>query len=274
MVIAIIAILAAILFPVFAQAKEAAHATTCLSNTKQIALGQLLYSGDNDDTIIPWLNCPTQAGYPGSCTTAVQAVPTFWTFLMQPYLKSYRMLFCPSFSEANVAASMDSASCDGDGTRGSGNKPNQLVPALKTAPDYGGGPGYLSHYGIALAEKGGDGTHIEPFFDFPGSGWFSNQDQSGLNTDGPLSYSARTLTSIQRPAETANIGDGVSAFYANLDQVGTLFGCESAFSHKGRTGGNLSFLDGHSKFIVGNPELALSTNANGAYYMRYFTGNQ
>ena len=49
-VIAIIAILAAILFPVFAQAKAAAKATVCLSQTKQIGLGTLMYAGDYDDT--------------------------------------------------------------------------------------------------------------------------------------------------------------------------------------------------------------------------------
>ncbi len=49
-VIAIIAILAAILFPVFAQAKEAAKKTTCLSNQKQIGTGLMIYMGDNDDT--------------------------------------------------------------------------------------------------------------------------------------------------------------------------------------------------------------------------------
>jgi prepilin-type N-terminal cleavage/methylation domain-containing protein/prepilin-type processing-associated H-X9-DG protein len=48
-VIAIIAILAAILFPVFAQAKEAAKKTQDLSNQKQIALGQVMYMGDADD---------------------------------------------------------------------------------------------------------------------------------------------------------------------------------------------------------------------------------
>ncbi len=48
-VIAIIAILAAILFPVFAQAKTAAKKTADLSNVKQIATGTLLYAGDNDD---------------------------------------------------------------------------------------------------------------------------------------------------------------------------------------------------------------------------------
>ncbi len=48
-VIAIIAILAAILFPVFAQAKQAAKKTADLSNLKNIALGFMLYNGDNDD---------------------------------------------------------------------------------------------------------------------------------------------------------------------------------------------------------------------------------
>ena len=47
--IAIIAILAAILFPVFAQAKEAAKKTTCLSNGKQIGIALMLYLGDYDD---------------------------------------------------------------------------------------------------------------------------------------------------------------------------------------------------------------------------------
>ena len=49
-VIAIIAILAAILFPVFAQAKVAAKKTKNLSNTKQLATSTLIYTNDNDDT--------------------------------------------------------------------------------------------------------------------------------------------------------------------------------------------------------------------------------
>src|SRR5579871_2868599 len=50
-VIAIIAILAAILFPVFAQAKAAAKATVCLSNVKQFNLGSIIYSNDYDDIV-------------------------------------------------------------------------------------------------------------------------------------------------------------------------------------------------------------------------------
>jgi len=60
-VIAIIAILAAILFPVFAQARDKARQSTCLSNCKQIGLAIDMYTQDNDDIL------PTQ--YSESWTT-------------------------------------------------------------------------------------------------------------------------------------------------------------------------------------------------------------
>lgn len=78
-VIAIIAILAAILFPVFAQAKEAAKKTSCLSNIKQINLGLQMYSADVDD-----LNTMSQYGSGGSNTISVVA----WTTLVMPYIKN------------------------------------------------------------------------------------------------------------------------------------------------------------------------------------------
>ena len=53
-VIAIIAILAAILFPVFAQAKVAAKKTSDLSNMKQMATSTYMYYGDYDDTLFPY----------------------------------------------------------------------------------------------------------------------------------------------------------------------------------------------------------------------------
>src|SRR6266511_3956182 len=49
-VIAIIAILAAILFPVFAQAREKARQSTCTSNLKQLGNGLLMYTQDYDET--------------------------------------------------------------------------------------------------------------------------------------------------------------------------------------------------------------------------------
>ena len=52
-VIAIIAILAAILFPVFAQAREKARQTSCLSNMKQLGTATQLYMDDYDETFPP-----------------------------------------------------------------------------------------------------------------------------------------------------------------------------------------------------------------------------
>ena len=58
-VIAIIAILAAILFPVFAQAREKARQTTCVSNLKQIGTAFMMYVQDYDETYPPWTGmCP------------------------------------------------------------------------------------------------------------------------------------------------------------------------------------------------------------------------
>lgn len=91
-VIAIIAILAAILFPVFAQAKEAAKKTSCLSNNKQIATSLHIYAADADDTL-----CQTsweQALTPNPNNPAARQV--HWTYLMQPYIKNYDMFVCPS----------------------------------------------------------------------------------------------------------------------------------------------------------------------------------
>ena len=53
-VIAIIAVLAAILFPVFAQAREQARQTTCLSNLKQLGTGLTMYAQDYDETLPSW----------------------------------------------------------------------------------------------------------------------------------------------------------------------------------------------------------------------------
>ena len=77
-VIAIIAILAAILFPVFAQAKEAAKKTQAISNVKQQGLGVLLYSGDSDD-LLP------QSEY-GNNTPQYPLVQ--WYQMIYPYVKS------------------------------------------------------------------------------------------------------------------------------------------------------------------------------------------
>ncbi len=90
-VIAIIAILAAILFPVFAQAKAAAKKTSCLSNTKQLATSAALYSGDADDYWLPsWMYQFNGAAPEPNDTLA------WWDDLAQPYMKSRNLVICPT----------------------------------------------------------------------------------------------------------------------------------------------------------------------------------
>jgi prepilin-type N-terminal cleavage/methylation domain-containing protein/prepilin-type processing-associated H-X9-DG protein len=81
-VIAIIALLAAILFPVFARARENARRASCLNNLKQIALGLLQYSQDYDERL---------PNYPDDSD------PHPWYHeKLQPYVQSYQIFRCPS----------------------------------------------------------------------------------------------------------------------------------------------------------------------------------
>ncbi len=266
-VIAIIAILAAILFPVFAQAREAARSVACLSNTKQIATAQLMYAQDYDETIVPWRACPTVSRDASAniapCNTALLALPTIWANTLQPYIKNYNLMFCPSWSQDKVGKAMDQADCDGDGSIGSGRA--GYIPPKSSAPDFGAGPGIVSHYGIAFALRGGSGTDADPYYDFPGSGWIS---------DGTYHFQARTLASIAESARTANIGDALTVFVTHVDRIGTALGCEARYMHKGESGGNFCFIDGHSKYIIGNSQRYHDTDASGVVYMRYHTGDR
>ena len=101
-VIAIIAILAAILFPVFAQAKAAAKKTACLSNSKQIGISLYLYLNDSDDTLpmANYANSPTNTPSAFSYLSggAGGFVAPNWADLVQPYAKNYQIFKCPDDS--------------------------------------------------------------------------------------------------------------------------------------------------------------------------------
>ncbi len=95
-VIAIIAILAAILFPVFAQAREKARASACLNNLKQIGMAAMQYVGDWDDTY-PMCRMPYGTQWkPGSDWGALHGSPMNWKRAILPYLKSVDVWQCPS----------------------------------------------------------------------------------------------------------------------------------------------------------------------------------
>lgn len=83
-VIAIIAILAAILFPVFARARENARRTACQSNLKQIGLGMLMYAQDYDEF------------FPiGANANRTDRMGLGWAGQILPYVKSTQLFRCP-----------------------------------------------------------------------------------------------------------------------------------------------------------------------------------
>jgi prepilin-type N-terminal cleavage/methylation domain-containing protein/prepilin-type processing-associated H-X9-DG protein len=97
-VIAIIAILAAILFPVFAQAREKARAISCLSNMKQIGLGLAMYVQDYDETMPSAFICASDVNgsTDNSCATGSGVVS--YEYQLNPYIKNKAIFVCPSDS--------------------------------------------------------------------------------------------------------------------------------------------------------------------------------
>jgi prepilin-type N-terminal cleavage/methylation domain-containing protein/prepilin-type processing-associated H-X9-DG protein len=263
-VIAIIAILAAILFPVFAQAKEAAKKTACLSNTKQIAIAELLYSNDYDDYVIPGnlSNANEDNANPDPIATQLAGS---WVNTLQPYLKNTQLLFCPSFSQSDLETAMDSAQCDGNGTPGSGWNPNVWSGVVELPPLNNA---YLSDYGIARAAafnqcNSGNNGAASPYANYAGSGWFEDSTTS-------YHWQSLTITQVVEPARNANIGDDYTAIRPDDKFVISKFGCEAAGRHGGNVA-NFSFLDGHSKSLKGNPEALTTQDSSGCYYETYFT---
>ena len=107
-VIAIIAILAAILFPVFAQAREAARKTTCVSNEKQIGMAAKMYMQDFDGALyhhhedyvlddgsqVHTLPADVSGCVGGGAGNSNAEKP--WAIFFQPYMKNREAIFCPS----------------------------------------------------------------------------------------------------------------------------------------------------------------------------------
>jgi prepilin-type N-terminal cleavage/methylation domain-containing protein/prepilin-type processing-associated H-X9-DG protein len=87
-VVAILAVLIALLFPAFAQARESAQRTTCASNLRQIGMGAALYTLDWDEMLPP----------------ALQPAPRLsWAGLIQPYVKNWAVFRCPNMVDATFA---------------------------------------------------------------------------------------------------------------------------------------------------------------------------
>lgn len=94
-VIAIIAILAAILFPVFAQARDMARSAACLSNLKQLGSALMMYTQDYDETFHKGSRMSSPGEYGFGRHTNIRGW-TNWAWFYGPYIKNVKVFDCPT----------------------------------------------------------------------------------------------------------------------------------------------------------------------------------
>ncbi len=112
-VIAIIAILAAILFPVFAQARESARRTSCLSNLKQLGTAFQMYQQDYDGRFhkAAGIRSPAVNGF--GANTNIRGW-YHWPWFYGPYVKSVNVFDCPSSPDETEGLTGDNWGNDGN----------------------------------------------------------------------------------------------------------------------------------------------------------------
>jgi prepilin-type N-terminal cleavage/methylation domain-containing protein len=234
-VIAIIAILAAILFPVFAQAKEAAKKTADLSNCKQTATSFAIYITDADDTyplgyrFTPsgttgewrWnYNVSTPLGWMGpSFAQGVQERmnedASHWSNIIQPYAKNYGVYEAPGLPSVSVYGYPDS-----------GN-PGQLAPPAQSNMTYNG----LLHSWSATAIAAP--SNLPLLWGGRGDG---NADGASLSN--PALYCPFNGPCLYNSGSTSQPGAGVGGY------MFTIYTTMWEYSK----GANMSFCDTSAKF--------------------------
>jgi prepilin-type N-terminal cleavage/methylation domain-containing protein/prepilin-type processing-associated H-X9-DG protein len=230
-VIAIIAILAAILFPVFAQAREKARQTSCGSNEKQIITGVKMYANDYDEQSVPWVWSARDLSVAGG---------TFhpWQEMVQPYMKNKDVWMCPSASKDRTAYT--------GGCGGASVVSTYCWPAWLPYT-------FWNWFGTVM------------FAGFPSGWWldgpvpYRNGCQRAWGTLNPPSYCwVRGTEFAENPAEAAFLIEGYMIAFVPI--AGTDFGsaCTTGFSvtrgdrnfYRHNGGMNTAYCDGHMKWVT------------------------
>jgi prepilin-type N-terminal cleavage/methylation domain-containing protein/prepilin-type processing-associated H-X9-DG protein len=222
-VIAIIAILAAILMPVFARAREQARKSACLSNLKQIGSAILMYAQDYDEMLNPVATgtCPGPFAFG-------------WADIIFPYIKNAQVFDCPS---ATWRMRLNTAANPPRFMRDRGGNPPGVDTECYTGQPIPSGVNY--NYGVnAFGAPAGQPS----------------------NTSGPFAAANRALSSIPAPAQTAGIAEGRGASpwslggglgpwdYPSVDgQVDARRHVENR-SNNAVGACNIMYMDGHAKF--------------------------
>lgn len=239
-VIAIIAILTAILFPVFAKAREKARQTTCASNLRQIGLALVQYSEDYDEKLVrAWIG---DSGYGPSDPTA-SSYKYKWMDCIYPYVKSAAVFHCP----------------DDPGFAGSG----QYIPVnqLTSASD-----DYYGSYAINSSYYG-QCPYCGPANYVNGAGFQMSQISQPADTvwvgDGSDAYQFSWWSNTSYPTPK-NVYPGTGLALGQGDITNTTDArCNGYLQelHGGPDIVNLAFCDGHVKAMkISN---MLTTNSHG-----------
>jgi prepilin-type N-terminal cleavage/methylation domain-containing protein len=252
-VIAIIAILAAILFPVFAQAREAARKTACLSNTKQIGLGVMMYAQDYDEgfPINSWDLLPIGVAdndlHSGSYYTTMQ-----WMWEIYPYEKNRQILACPSDPTSKT-----------DGWKGYDIDPNNLTYSGACSVDGWGIPTAISYavnayvigYGISNSncngpdpglEGWGEGPHVMASIPAPASTYMiADYGREVMETTWINNLRAANYTAVynQSAPHHGALEDNVEPWHTRMQNP-------AVYRHQ--LGENIIFAEGHAKWRRGN----------------------
>jgi prepilin-type N-terminal cleavage/methylation domain-containing protein/prepilin-type processing-associated H-X9-DG protein len=256
-VIAIIAILAAILFPVFAQAKLAAKKTSDLSNVKQLALSALMYAGDSDDTLMafPYAGRWSSPSFPNAGDFGPNR--PFWSDLLQPYVKN-RAIF--------------SSQSNSDTLYSSGG---YLFPGQINAAD----TNLLNRYRVTYAFN-----HMISRADFspnnPGATSATAVDvPAEIALLGPSQY-AWTFSSCQVEAGETKWFWNISVGGWGYELFGALNNANNIQNAGFNGGANFSFVDGHASYAraqrmgrLGNPTDNVSGLFSG-FFPRVKTSNK
>jgi len=279
-VIAIIAILAAILFPVFAQAKLAAKKTASLSNIKQITLANIMYEGDYDDDFVLFTQNPfnTACGNPGvtngggGCSVAPYNTTYNWPLLLQPYIKSLGLYVDPATGDPQGFFGGSAKAVSGNQSWNAQYGYNYLFLSPLQLGGLTGG-GWLPNSGFVLSGLGRSSTAaINPantvmFTGSQGAPFASSTAQSptpGLVYSTPdgdaltdpgtgcqLYYATNRLTYVDCTATNGSACNWASQWVTNTPAypgVGPITGETRALSPY--NGANTGWVDGHAKALT------------------------
>ncbi len=229
--IAIIAILAAILFPVFAQAREKARSISCLSNLKQLGTGINMYVQDYDETF-PYF-CYGQAS---KCNPSSPA-PSLWPISVYPYVKNLGVFACPSHT-------LGSRCFPPQAVRDF--SPWKEIPNAYMSYAYNE---YFSYQAVRLAQLGFPTETVfiaDGMCAYAGGSWAS-EDRSWLR---------KIIFSLRSPD-----ADGFNCCHGDM----TSLNLGNYARHQG--GNNIMFRDGHAKWFKAEATRSIRGNSGGT--LRY-----